>query len=134
VRFPEELSFSDKGRLLDLSKMIWRDTNMIGYRGNGGGRPYDLKKLADVLGLSGRHCQRFIGKMIGLGIIRHVEIKMENRKREVQYYMNPLYFCSSKRVSLNLYLLFRDQLNPFLPEWVKVKFGEQEAEKRIKES
>lgn len=124
VPFPQEMTDADVGRMARLSKCIWSNTNMLGYRGNKGVRPYDTDKIADVLGISVRQAQRFIRKMIRVGMMAQVTVKVEGVV-ETHYYINPIYFFSSNRIPLNLYLIFRRQLDKVLPEWVKKEFAEQ---------
>jgi len=61
--------------------------------------------------------------MMDLGIIAKAIINT-NEQIEVQYYLNPLYFISSKYLSPGLYMLFRKQLDKVLPAWVIQKFNE----------
>ena len=44
--------------------------------------------------------------------------------KEVHFYVNPIYFFSSNRIPLNLYLIFRKELDKVLPSWVKAKYAE----------
>jgi len=48
-----------------------------------------------------------------------------------QYYINPAYFMpSGKRLSLDLFLLFRNDLKDILPPWVREEFLRQADVKR----
>lgn len=132
VDFPAEMSFADIGRMAKLAKRVWRDTNMLAYRSDGGVKPYDVERIAEVIGLGPRQAYRFIAKMINLGIMAKVKVEVGGKK-EIHYYLNPIHFCSSNRINLNLYLLFRDQLDQVLPEWVKQKFAESERKQKEKE-
>ena len=127
VPFPREMSDLEIGRMARLAKKIWSNTNMLGYRGNGGVRPYNTAGISAILKIGPRQTQRFIEKMIRLGVMARVEIKTEGRQ-EIQYYINPIYFFSSNRIPLNLYLIFRQQLDQVLPEWVKQEFAGQERQ------
>lgn len=125
VEFPPEMTDIDIGRMTRLSKKVWSNTNMLGYRGNGGIKPYDIEKIAEVLRLKPRQTRNFISKMIKLGVMAKVKVEVGGKK-ETHYYLNPIYFFSGNRIPLNLYLIFREQLDAVLPEWVKEKFAEQE--------
>jgi hypothetical protein len=123
VDFPGNLGFADKGRLLELSRKIYSTTNMLGQRGNGGIKPLTETQIGEVINLGDKRRKIFLQSMIDLGIIARVEIETGGR-RDIQFYMNPLYFFSSNRLPLNLYLLFRKDLDRILPMWVKKKFSE----------
>lgn len=127
IEFPKQMTDLEIGRMTRLAKKIWSNTNMLGYRGNGGIRPYDVQMIAEFLGIKLRRAQQFLKKMITIGIIAKVDIEVADRQ-ETHFYVNPIYFFSSNRMPLNLYLLFRDELNEHLPKWVISRFNE-EAEK-----
>jgi hypothetical protein len=129
VPYPEGMSFVEIGQVAVLAKHIYSNTNMLGYRGNGGIRPYTTEGIAKILKVGRRRAQQFISKMTELGMIAKVEVETEN-KTETQLYINPIYFCSSNRIPLNLYLIFRKQLDEVLPDWVKKKFFEEQANER----
>jgi len=123
VKFPKEINWNEKGRLLELSQHVWSNTNLLAYRGNGGIKPYDEKQISKVIGLKERQTKAFIKKMIKNRIIAKTKIETGNRI-EIHYYMNPIYFFSGNRIPLNLYLIFRNELDAILPEWVKEKYNE----------
>lgn len=123
VPFPDSMSVMDIGRMTLLSKKIWSNTNMLGYRGNGGVKPYTVEQLGMIIGCGPRQAHRFVARMIELGVMARVETKVEG-SREVQFYINPVYFFSSNRVPLNLYLIFRKQLDAVLPWWVIQRYGD----------
>jgi len=126
VDFPDEMNDLEIGRMARLAKKIWSNTNMLGYRGNGGVRPYSIDMIADILRMKPRQAYRFIEKMIRLGLIARVKIDTENT-REIHLYVNPIYFFSSNRIPLNLYLIFRKRLDKVLPEWVKDEYRRQRS-------
>lgn len=122
IDFPKELNWAERGRLATLAKKIWSNTNMLGYRGNGGIRPYDIKQIGEIIGLKERAAGRFMRKMELLKIIKQIPVKFGERT-EIQYYFNPVYYFSNSRLSFNLYLLFREELDVFVPDWVKKEFA-----------
>jgi hypothetical protein len=135
VDFPEEMNDLEIGRMAKLAKRIWSNTNMLGYRGNGGVRPYSVEMIAAFLKMKPRQTYRFIEKMVKLGVIARVKIDTGGNK-ETHLYVNPIYFCSTNRIPLNLYLIFRKQLDEVLPDWVKEKYRKQngyEGEKKYRE-
>jgi len=124
IDFPKDMTTLEIGQMTRLSKRIWSNTNMLGYRGSGGVKPYDIDKIAEVLNISSRQAYRFMQKMMKLGIIAKVTVDTEGKK-DTHYYINPMYFFSSKRIPLNLYLIFRKQLDAVLPQWVIQRFSDQ---------
>jgi uncharacterized secreted protein with C-terminal beta-propeller domain len=66
--------------------------------------------------------------MIRLGVLARVTINTDQRK-EAQLYVNPIYFFSSNRIPLSLYLIFHRQLDQYLPGWVKEEYRKQEGYK-----
>ena len=131
VSYPEEMTDAEIGRIARLAKKMWSNTNMLGYRGHNGVRPYTIEQLGEIIGLGPRQMRRFVGKMIDLGMMaQHIEGK--GRLKEVQYYINPVHFFGSNRIPLNLYLLFRQHLDKLLPDWVKNEYRRVDEEKTRK--
>lgn len=124
VDFPEEMNDLEIGRMARLAKRIWSNTNMLGYRGNGGVRPYSIEMIADILKMKQRQAYRFIEKMVKLGVMARVKVDTGGNK-ETHLYVNPIYFSSTNRIPLNLYLIFRRQLDEVFPDWVKEKYRRQ---------
>ncbi len=131
VDFPEVLNITDIGRLTLLSKHIWRDSNLLAWRGNGGIKAHNIKTISKIVQLKERQTRTFIKRLIVLQILARVEIEVGNKKTN-HYYINPIYYCSSKRISLNLYLIFKDSLDKIIPDWVKGKFIELDKNKNSK--
>lgn len=130
INFPKEMTMQEIGQMTVLAKKIWSNTNMLGYRGNGGIKPMNISHIAKTICLKDRQTRNFLNKMIKLGVIARVDIETDDRK-ETQFYINPLYFFSSSRLPLNLYLIFRESLDQHLPEWVIERFGKEELQARI---
>ena len=130
VPFPKQMTHSEIGKLAILAKHIWSGTNMLGYRGSGGAKPYTVVQLGRCIGLGERKAKSFVNKMIRLGVMARVIVKAEGRQ-ETQLYINPVYFFSSNRIPLNLYLIFRWQLDAVLPDWVKQEFAGQEKGQNV---
>ena len=128
IDLPEQVTYAEAGRLTKLSRRMWGDTNMLGYKGNGTIKPYDIEGIGRIVDLRQRQAYTFVNKMLELGVMAKVKIETKEHK-EVQYYLNPLYFFNNTRLSFNLYLIFKEQLNHFLPRWVISKYNEQEREK-----
>jgi len=131
VPFPREMSMIDRGRMATLSKHILSKTNMLGYYGHGGVRPYTVDQIGRLISLTPEQSGRFIKRMQTLEIIKPIPVPFGERT-EIQYYINPLYFFGNSRLSLNLYVLFHEELDKHLPEWVKDEFSKAVSSKETK--
>jgi hypothetical protein len=96
-----------------LSENIYKDTNMIAYTRNRFVYPADVPQIAAMINVCERRTKEFLVRMQQLGVVKKFIGNTENRT-EIQYYMNPLYYMSNKRLQPFMYMLFRDQLNPYL--------------------
>ena len=121
VQFPKDMSDADIGKLTRLSKLMISTSNMLGYRAKGSILAYSEEHIINVTGLSQKRGKEFIQRMIGLGAMQRV-VRMYGDIESTEYYINPAYFFAGKRVGLNLYLLFREHLDPILPKWVKNEY------------
>ncbi len=99
-----------------LAEKIYKDTNMIGVHTRGRSRPADMTDIAVVLGLRERTAREFNDRMMIKGLIAKVTVNVEEHI-EVHYYINPLFFMSNKYLSPFLYMLFHNQLDPYLKPW-----------------
>ena len=114
VKFPDCMIDSDIGKMTRLSKLMIAKTNMLGYRDGRNVFAYTIVDLTELVGLSENRCHQFINRMVNLRIMQRIVTTSGP-----QYYINPAYFMASgQRLSLDLFLLFRAELTPILPEWV----------------
>lgn len=123
IDFPEQISDNELGKLFKLSQYIYSNTNLLAYRGNGGVKPYDIVDISKVINLNEKRTKLFMQKMVKYKIIAKVNIEF-GEKSDIHYYLNPVYFFSGSRIPLNLYLIFRNELDNILPEWVRLKYNE----------
>ena len=62
--------------------------------------------------------------MVRLHVMRKVD--------GVGFYINPAYFMANgQRLSLDLFLLFKEDLKPIIPSWVIIEFIRQAKEKQV---
>lgn len=122
IPYPEKMTDGDIGKLARLAKHIWSNTNMLAYRGYGGLRPLGIEDIAQILDLKPRRTRSYLKKMVDLGVMAKSKTKVGSIVEDF-FYINPIYFCSTKRIPLHLYLIFRKQLNEVLPEWVIERFN-----------
>lgn len=107
-----------------LAEHIYKDTNMIAVRVNSREiRPADIEDISNIITLSIKKTKEFLNRMRKLHIIAEREDKIGDLI-SIKYYFNPLFFCSGKYLSPDLYFLFRDSLDCYLPKWAINKFNE----------
>ena len=130
ITFPTSMSKSDIGNLAILSKHVWHGTNVIG-RGTrkGGAHPYSATEIGKILDLTVGQAERFLKRAHRHGVIKPVQVPF-GKHVEIQYYMNPLYYFAGNRLHPNLYLLFRKELDEYLPDWVKEEFANTIADRK----
>ncbi len=130
VRFPVGMTDSEIGKMTILSKEMIGKTNMLGYRQNEKIIPYTALEIGCMVGLSGSRARAFTNKMRKLHIMQKVLVN-----GDPQYYINPAYFMASgQRLTLDLFLLFRNELTNIIPDWVMKSFLAQAREKKVSRS
>lgn len=127
IPFPDRMNDAEIGKTARLAKLMVSTSNMLGYRTRTGIMPYTEKQLIDIVGLSSYRGKEYISKMINIGMMQRNKRIIGNIESE-EFYLNPAYFFAGKRLSLNLYLLFRENLDPILSEWSKKVFQEAAME------
>jgi len=119
VSFPNDMTDNEIGKMTRLARLMIPMSNMLGYKARGCIHPYTEKHIYSAVGLSERRGRPFLKKMIRLGVVQGVKREEFNH---TEYYINPAYFFAGRRIGFNLYLLFREHLDPILPRWVKAEF------------
>ena len=123
---PDDLTETETARLYRLSLTIHKDSNLLCYTSRNAAKPMNTSKIAAYLRLSPRRTALFLQRMIQRRIIGRVKVKIGN-SQETQYYLNPIYFFAGKWLNVNLYFLFRRDLDKMLPQYVIQKFGEMRS-------
>ena len=121
VPFPERMNDAEIGKTARLAKLMVSTSNMLGYRTRTGIMPYTEKELIDLVGLSSYRGKEYISKMINVGMMQRNK-RIIGEVESEEFYLNPAYFFAGKRLSLNLYLLFRENLDPILSQWARSEF------------
>ena len=127
VPFPERMNDAEIGKTARLAKLMVSTSNMLGYRTKTGIMPYTEKQLIEIVGLSSYRGKEYISKMINVGMMQRNK-RIIGEVESEEFYLNPAYFFAGKRLSLNLYLLFRENLDPILSDWAKKVFREAAME------
>lgn len=122
---------TDFANLHLLAENIYKDTNMIAIKKNGNVYPAGIADIAMLIGLCERRTKSFIERMMQKGIIAKSIVNTKERI-EIQYYLNPIFFMSNKYLSPHLFVLFRDQLKPFLKDWAWMALNDAANLKEIK--
>ena len=116
VQFPLEMTKADRANMDMLADNMWGNSNMLGYRGHGRIVPYDMEGIGDILNCAPKHAERFIKRMMQLGLVAKIHKEISNYS-ETQYYLNPAYYCGVKRINHTLYTLFAKDLQGVVPGW-----------------
>ena len=123
---PDDLTETETARLYRLSLAMHKDSNLLCYKSRNAVKPMNTAKIAGYLRLSPRRTALFLQNMIHRHIIGRVRVRIGN-SQETQYYINPMYFFCGKWLNVNLYFLFRRDLDKMLPQYVIQKFGEMRS-------
>lgn len=114
----KEFTWTEKGRINELKHYILRDNQFLVFRSNNNIKPIGLREMMRILKMSDRQCKALIKKMKKFGVIK--EVAFDNL---TYFAFNPLYGFKGKRLSLNVYLFFQNELQEELPKWVIEKFA-----------
>lgn len=109
IEWPPGLTNLELGLIMRLMPHISAHNCIANARG-----ALTVEQMAEALGQSRSRTYRFLRRLIELGMMARIP---------QGYYMNPMYLSGGKYLSAELYGLFRDQLDPYLPAWVKEGFG-----------
>jgi hypothetical protein len=131
VKFYQEIPLSDvvrnKGDYANmhyLAEHLYKDTNMISVYRNKKHQPASEHDMQGIVKMCDRRFKEFLDRMVGAGVIAKVTVKTENTLT-AQYYINPLYFNTSRYLPASLYMLFQKQLDSHLDGWVVRRFHEK---------
>ena len=119
---PEDLTEAETARVYRLSLTMHKGSNLLCYRSGNIVKPMNTARIAGYLRMSVRRTLIFLQHMIQRRIIGRVKVKIGN-SQETQYYLNPIYFFCGKWLSVNLYYLFRRDLDKLLKPWVIERFA-----------
>jgi hypothetical protein len=131
IELPKCFSDSEVGKIFRLSRCIYGDSNLLARRVHSTVKPLTKEYIIKEFKLKDRQGRALLKKLIDNKVLKPVPISFNNRK-EIHYYFNPIYFFSGTYLSLNLYLIFQDELKNHLPEHVILKFLEQAERLNIK--
>lgn len=121
VSFPREMTDSEIGKMARLAKLMIADSNMLGYRAKFGIKAYTSDHIIRIVDLSPRRGRQFLDKMRRLGVMQ-LTMRQYRDMQCIEYYINPAYFFAGRRIGVNLYLLFREHLDPILTPYAKDAF------------
>lgn len=125
---PKELTFTEQGQITHLAHNLDPISNMLIKRGQSSrNSPMTRNDLEKILKLKERQLRTLINKSKRLGVIAEVKTVVDKKKIS-EFYLNPIYFHSSSRISVELYEIFSESLDEVLPLWAKIKFREKVRE------
>lgn len=117
---PKDFTWTEKGRISELKHYILKENQFLVFRSGNSIKPIGAKEIMRILGMSERQCKALIKKMKKFNIIK--EVRFDNL---TYLAFNPLYGFKGKRLNLNVYLFFQDELKEVLPKWVVEKFASE---------
>ena len=114
TELPKEINASMCGYLYRCAMMLQPKTNMIVKHYKNYDKPMCREMLIEELGISERQFYRFIKMAKDKRIIKEHDKKL---------YMNPIFFICGRYLTHQLYTLFQEDLDAFLPQWVIDRFN-----------
>jgi hypothetical protein len=114
----------DFRRIYILAEELYKDTNTIMIRVNNRYvRVADIEDISKMIGLNIRRTKEFVARMVAKQVMAR---RIDNVGGIVseRFLLNPLFFFCGKRLSADLYFLFQQSLDAYLPKWVIRKFHE----------
>lgn len=114
-------SKADLLRTYTLSEYIVKNTNRVGRKDSKGFA--DLAGICELLGISEKKTREYLNRIIGLGIIARITAETKGEKF-ISYAFNPVYINSCKYVPLELYVVFKKDMDAIIPDWMKSKYAE----------
>lgn len=117
---PEGLSWVDQGKLARLQSYIVGSSQLLGERRHGKFVPLTVSDMAVIFKCKRRSAYYTIEAAKKYRVVKEVKIG-----DETWFAYNPLYGLKNKRISLETFIIFQDELSEALPEWVKRNFLEQ---------
>lgn len=113
AELPAELTDNDVGKLYKLARCVHYVSGVLTTRGRFNA-PLTMKTIAKELNISDSVARRYISKLKELNLIRQDEHRC--------YYLNPLYF-SPTYVNKELFLLWKDQIEKYIPLSIRLVFS-----------
>jgi hypothetical protein len=117
---PSGLSWVDQGKLSRLQTYIVGSSQLLGERKHGRFIPLTISRISEIFKCKNRSTYYTIQAAKKHKVLKEVTIGGIS-----WYAYNPLYGLKDKRISLETYIIFQDELSEALPEWVKNNFLEQ---------
>lgn len=122
VNFPDNISRIDMGHLLFLTRSMLPNTGCLGLVKNRKFKPFDDYELYKHIGFNNdRKGKEWLKRMVKLSMLRSIDVNLPDDTQERQWYVNPVYFCPMF-ISRQSYLIWRDQIDAFIPQYVKELF------------
>ena len=117
---PEGLSWTDQGKLSRLQTYIVGSSQLLGSRKHSRVHPLTVADMAKIFKCKECWVYKTIREAKTHGVLKEVLIDGVS-----WYAYNPVYGLRDKRISLETYLIFQDELKDVLPDWVRRSFLEQ---------
>jgi len=106
-----------------LTECIVKDTNRIGHCVGRRPRFADERDIAEMLGITEKKAREYINRMIKARVIGK-QVTTTGDITLVCFIFNPIYVNAGKFVPLDIYVLFREDIDQHIPLWMKAKYAE----------
>lgn len=117
---PQCFTWAERGRIQELKYYMLRDNQLLVYRSGDAIKPLGISEICRILNMSGRQCKSLVCKMKKYSIIKEV------RYGSIKYFaFNPIYGFKGKRLTLEVYIMFQEELKNVLPKWVVQRFAKE---------
>lgn len=117
---PKELSWAEKGKLSELRLFLIGDSQLLGRRKNGKFIPLTVEDISKVFECKIANAYRTISRAKEYKVIK--EVLIENI---LWYTYNPLYGLKGKRINMDTFIAWQEELSPVLNARIKGEFIKQ---------
>lgn len=117
----------DKNDLLKtyiLMEYIYNDNIIYINVKNKTYKPATSLDISEILGITEKTAKEYLNRMIKRGILGKIVVELNDENKYDSYAFNPVFVNSCKYIKKDLYLLFKDYIDKYLPDWIKQKYLE----------
>lgn len=126
---PKDLTHTDIGHLFVLGRTSLANNGVIGTLYKRGFVPFDDEQMIEYIGFtSAKRGRAWLKRMVAMSMLRSIDVNLPDGVKERQWYLNPLYFCPMFLIRES-YMVWRDQIDKYLPQYVRAAFAAQKREK-----
>jgi len=117
---PKQLTWAEKGKLAELQLYIVGDSQLLGQRKNGKLIPLTIPDISKILECKDWNTYKTIAQAKKYKIIKDVSID-----NIIWLSYSPIYGLKGKRLTIDTFIAWQDELKEVLPSWVREQFIKQ---------